>query len=249
LNILRVSRDFEEVVAFLSHLTHPATRHVLVPFGNATVFINNQQAGSDFADYTVHVSRKLCARTARAVDSPARSSGVGTNGEVLTYETRILEVYQDGEFVRSVACMNDSGRWIFESAGEPLPVEQTFNYHARRKRDRFTCANLKALLDAFGFPFPDIEAVANIGFYVLVREQLLNSAFAERVEAQACTPAQRDDPAFGYYRRGLGWVAHMQSHAESVLADLERAAQLNPAYEPLVEKHLERAREVIRGRK
>ena len=247
-SILRPSHDFQEVISFLSHLTYPATRHVMVPFDNVTVFINNQLAGSDFADHALILCTRLGARTARAVDTPSRSWSAGTEREVLTHEARIVEVYQDGNLLRSVTCMNDGGRWIFDCAGEPQPVEQSFDYQARRKRDRFTPANLKALLEAFGFPLPDLDALASVGHYVLVREQLLNSAYAERVEAGACTPAQRDDPAFGYYQRGLGWVEHMQTHAESVVADFERAVRLNPDYGPLVEEHLVHARQVIRSR-
>jgi hypothetical protein len=248
-SILGAACDFQEAITFLSHLTSPATRHVMVPFGNVTVFMNNETGGSDYADHAIHLCQRLSVRTARVVDVPSRIVSTRTGREALSYEARILEMYQNGNLLRSVACANDGGRWTFQCAGEPHPLEQTFEYQARRKRDRFTPANLKALLEAFGFPFPDLNAIASVGHYVLVREQLLDSAYREKVEAGACTPAQRDDPGFGYYRRGLIWVPHMQTHAESVIIDFERAVRLNPAYEPLVQKHLQRAREVIRGRK
>ena len=241
--------EFAQAIEFLSHLTHPATRHVLVPFGENTVALTNLQAGSDYHDYASQISAKLSRRVARVVDRPARTWGDSNSPEVQTYEARILEVYENGALVRGVTCMNDGGRWTFHCAGAQHPVEESFDYQARKKSSRFTSANLRELVKAFGFPLPDIEALSNAGRYLLMHEQLLNPEYRARVEANACTPAERDDPAFGFYRRGMGWIPQMQTHAESIVADFGRAVRLNPSYEPLVREHLERAREIIRGRK
>jgi len=240
------TNDFAEVAEFLSHLTHPATRHVLIPLGEATLFTNNRRDGPDFADYVYHVSLRLHTRAARVVNHPARVRTIGGERERLSYEARMLVVYDDGEHVRSMACADDSGRWTSESHGDPLPVEEAFDPAARRKKDRFTSANLRALVAAYGLPYPELESFVNADQYLLMYERHLPEAWERRIEEHACTPEQRDDPAWGYYQRGLGWLPFMDTHAASVVADFERAVRLNPAFEPLVRKHLKRARRIVR---
>jgi hypothetical protein len=56
--------------------------------------------------------------------------------------------------------------------------------------------------------------------------------------AKACSIAEADDPACGYYLRGLGWVNRVGSHAESVIADFERCVRLNPDYADKVRGYL-----------
>jgi hypothetical protein len=51
---------------------------------------------------------------------------------------------------RSIAAMNDGGRWIFEESGERFPFEQVSRYGERRKRDRFTREMLHDYLREFG---------------------------------------------------------------------------------------------------
>ena len=248
--VLQASRDFGEAASFLSHLTYPATRHVIFPYGDITVFINNAKQGSEFSDYATHIAKKLRTCTARVVDKPARTWSHGNHTEVLTYEARILEVFADsGERLRSVACANDGGRWVYESSGEPLLIEKQFNGQARKKKDRFTSSNLRTLAMEYGFPCPDFEAIQNAGEYVLLEEQLLNPEWARDVEARACSVEQRNDPAFQYYQRGLTWLDHIDTHAHSLITDFERAVQLNPSYGPTLEKHIQRAMEIIRRRR
>jgi hypothetical protein len=63
--------------------------------------------------------------------------------------------------------------------------------------------------------------------------------------AETCTIAEADDPAYGYYRRGLTWVPHMATHASSVIADFERCIRLNPDYEPKVREALDEAYAIV----
>jgi hypothetical protein len=88
----------------------------------------------------------------------------------------------------------------------------------------------------------------------ITKESLLNARDLALIQqpgepARRSTPEQEDDPAFGYYQRGLGWMAHVQTHAEDAIYDLERAAEIDPCYEPKIRQHLERAREALRCRR
>jgi hypothetical protein len=48
---------------------------------------------------------------------------------------------------RSVACVQQDKRWIFNATGRPLPEESVEEYGAKRKRDRLNERNLLALLE------------------------------------------------------------------------------------------------------
>ena len=59
-------------------------------------------------------------------------------------------------YVRSIAALNDGGRWTFEESGTPFPFEETGLYRARRIKDRFTLDMLKHHLAALGLrPFEE----------------------------------------------------------------------------------------------
>lgn len=90
--------------------------------------------------------------------------------------------------------MDYGGRWVFESFGGPIPAEQELNVHARRKKDRFTSADLRALVAAYGLPYPEIDALIGADEYVLLRERFLNGEWEEQIERRAGTPEQRADP-------------------------------------------------------
>jgi hypothetical protein len=237
------SDSFDEVVDFLSHLTHPATRHVMIPLQGATLFTNNLRDGASFADRGWHVSKRLHTRVARITNRQARFWEGNGLKERLAYEARILEIHDDGVDVRSVSCMNDGGRWVSHSSGTPIPGERGWIPAARKTRDRFTPEGLRTLAACYQLPYPDIGSFRDAGRFVLLNERFLHEDWQRNIEANACTPEQNEDPAFGYYRRGLTYVKHMNSHYESVIADFERAIRINPAYESLVAGHLSAARE------
>jgi hypothetical protein len=147
--------------------------------------------------------------------------------------------------IRSIACADDGGRWTFETSGDPLPIEASFAYDAPRKKDRFTRENLRALLSAVG-PGPLTErGLLDAPRFALLAERITNPALRHRVEAAACSLEEADDPAFGYFQRGLSWLPNMRTHAASVIADFERAAEINPDYEPRVRAYLREAHAVI----
>jgi hypothetical protein len=61
-----------------------------------------------------------------------------------------------GAVVRSISLVNDGGRWVFTTQGEPAPFEKLEQYQAPRKSDRFSPALLEEYLGAMNlFPFSD----------------------------------------------------------------------------------------------
>lgn len=77
--------------------------------------------------------------------------------EIARFLGIILEVYdsEGGDadaygYRRTIAAMNDGGRWVFEQSGIPFPFEDMSQYDAPRFRDRFTKAMLAAYLEGLG---------------------------------------------------------------------------------------------------
>lgn len=245
LGVCAVTRSAAEAVEFLSVLTVPATRHVLVPLHGHTACVNNLRNGSDFADDVDHVARLVQARAARVVDRPGRVWKRGAQREVLAYAARILQLYgRNADLLRSVLCMNDGGRWTFRSDGPSEPIETTFDYEAKRKSGRFTSHSLRQLLEAYGLPWLDAPRFLCAEQFVMLQSVYPVGGWRPR----EYTLEEANDPAHGYYERGLGWVDSMETQAESVVADFERAVRLNPDYEPKVREYLATARRTIAQR-
>ena len=234
---VRSTESPSDAISFLSTLTFPASRHVVFPANErTTAFINNSRNGSDYADYSFHMPSHLGSSFVRVVSAISRIWSNGIDREVLEYEARIFELYnRQGHLLRSVHCMNDGGHWCFGVRGTPHPIESSFPYDSRRKRDRFSVHHLAQLTRAYGFPVVSETVFLVAGNYLLYHSP---STVADKT---SCSIAEADDPAYGYFTRGLSWVSHMETHATSVIADFERCVRLNPSYKEKVESYLQEA--------
>lgn len=151
MRVRRIAPHVHEVLAYLSIRTHPATRLVLIDRGPWTAVLTNHKSGSDFMDYQFWATKTLRVQTIRVVDSKARPWQRGALRGHLEFEARMIEMHgPDGELIRSIACADGGGRWVFETTGQPFPIEASFAYEAPRKRDRYTSANLAELLAFIG---------------------------------------------------------------------------------------------------
>jgi hypothetical protein len=244
----RVS-DPSKALAFFSTYTFPATRHILFPAGEGwAVIVNNSKNGSDFSDYCMGWSRAVRSRALRVAD---RTSKVWTKGSlrvVMNYEARIVELYQGGAYpLRSITCANDGGRWVWHVSGDPLPVETGFSYHAKRVKDRFTRENLRSFLTSLPAPAVDPDTFLRCRSFSLVEETYRSAEWMGRILRAACTETELDNPAHGYYERGLGWMEHLEVQFPSAIADFEKALEIDPGYEERIRSHLERAYRLRRG--
>jgi hypothetical protein len=243
------THDVATALTFLADVTHPATRHVVLQVSDSWVaIINNGRNGSDFADTQRWLSRRTASTTIRVVDRPAAAI-LERNGYRcrLGYEERIVEVFEGPSLRRAITCMDDGGRWTFEASGEPLPIESTFDYAARRKRDRFTSGNLSALLTSLGAAEVDASTITKAAEFSLVVEEMLNKDWRRRIERDACSVEEAEDPAHGYFLRAQAWIDHLETHASSAVVDLTKAVLLNPAYERRSRRALDRARKQLGG--
>jgi hypothetical protein len=249
MSVARTTTDVTVAIDHLSRLTVPETRLILVDLGSWTAVLTNARHGSDFNNHQYWAARTLAVTTIRVVDAQARWWRQGSQRERLGYEARIVEMRKpDGGLRRSITCADDGGRWVFETGGDPLPIEATFEYAAVRKKDRFTRENLRDLLVSVG-PGPlTADGLLASPRFALLNDRIADDDWRLRVEAAATTYANVDNPAHGYFERGMRYVPHMRTHAASVIADLERALAIDPSYEPWVREHLREAYRVTRGR-
>jgi hypothetical protein len=82
----------------------------------------------------------------------------------------------------------------------------------------------------------------------LLAEEITDQEWRQRVEAAACSLDEADNPGFGDFQRGMTWVPHMRTHAASVIADFDRAVEIDPTYEPRVREYLREARGIMERR-
>ena len=248
MRVVARTTDVDAALHHLSRLTVPATRLVIVDQGSWTAILTNHRSGSDFNDHQFWAARSLGVRTIRVVDSAARWWKRGAVRERLAYEARIFELHgPDASNVRSIVCADDGGRWVFETSGDALPIEASFGYDAPRIKDRFTRENLRDLLESLGPGALTADRLVAAPRFALLEDHITDPTYRSRVEAAACSRDEADDPAFGYFQRGMGYVDHMATHAPSIISDFERAVAIDPAYEPRVRDYLSAARRMTAG--
>lgn len=145
-----VSGPLEDCFPMLAPLTYPPRKEFFLStsFG-WTAFFKNSTHGSDPFLPMSQLSRALGVTALRACVTPAGAR----------YQGVILEVYDVPQaggntygYRRSIAAVNDGGRWVFEQSGPPFAFEDTARYAASRKRDRFTADMLLSYLDRLGIP-------------------------------------------------------------------------------------------------
>jgi len=145
-----VSGPLEQCFSMLEPLTVPSRKELFLSttFG-WTVYFKNSPRGSDPFLPMSKLSRALGVTALRACVTPAGA----------LYPGVILEVYDTPQaggntygYRRSIAAVNDGGRWVFEQSGAPFAFEDTACYDARKKRDRFTPEMLFRYLECLGIP-------------------------------------------------------------------------------------------------
>ena len=242
-SVVATGQSLSVTFDFLDTVTLPATRYVLFPLRDSwTVIVNNHRGGTEVADLLREMESREAATTIRVVDRDA--SFVVQNGYRIRqqYAARVVEIHTAGATIRSIACADDGGRWVFETNGEPLPIESQFDYAARRTRDRFTRSNLDALLRSIGARRVTAADLEQTRHFTLLAVTPLDKKRRSRIESEVLTAVEAADPAQGYFRRGQGWVDHMATHATSVVNDFGTAVLLNPEMEPRCRPALDRAR-------
>jgi hypothetical protein len=152
-----VSGSLEQVLSSLLPLTNvERRRHLFIPTRSSwTAYLDNGWDGADVSTRLPHMARTLGCKGMRVVAVPHT-----LHGDKGRYGAVMLSVYSPNQTgptcLRTLAAINDGGRWVFDSSGEPFPFEQPERYQARKVRDRFTFDMLKDYLHHLGLaPFDE----------------------------------------------------------------------------------------------
>jgi hypothetical protein len=142
------------LIALLPLTTIEARRFLFVPTASQwTAFFDNSSDGTDASSVVSVISRQEGWRGLRlaAVQNTVTahdSKGTGRYGAL------VLECYARGGssprgLLRSVALVNDGGKWVFEEFGEPQEFEDTEKYKRARVTERFSFSDLSNYLRSF----------------------------------------------------------------------------------------------------
>lgn len=104
--------------------------------------------GSDPFPAMSYLARQMRVLAMRVCCTPEHETYPATAWEV--YAPEALGGDTPLGYRRSIAAMDDGGRWIFEESGLRYPFEQVERYSVRRIRDRFTGEMLRDYLRHFG---------------------------------------------------------------------------------------------------
>lgn len=163
-------------------LPAPLLRYVWVETtGPWTAYLDNFVLGSDTFGPVSYLAKQLGCRGV-AIGCREGTSKRGASASFALYgpeKTEWLNV------VRSVAAVQDNGRWEWSASGTLQPFEEVAAYQRRRVRDRLTPDMLAAYCGSLGIkPFDESfygkagQLVENIGIMTSVRTETLQQARA-----------------------------------------------------------------------
>jgi hypothetical protein len=131
----------------------PSRFLILSGNGSRTVLFNNSWRSQGWFEMAFIATKSLNVEDVffRAQPNTIRKVGGQLQGQYGAYQLiRTLK----GQTVRSIELINDGGRWVFSTEGDPDPSEDIAQYEGPKKADRFTQALLEERLGAMNlFPF------------------------------------------------------------------------------------------------
>jgi hypothetical protein len=144
-----IASSLSDALESLLPLAMSKMRRLFIPTrSDWVVFLQNGIAGSDPFFPMMNLARRMGVLAMRVCCTVERARYPGTIWEV--YAPESLGGCPPLGDRRSIAAMNDGGRWIFSETGERYPFEQIERYSAWRKRNRFTREMLRDYLRHFG---------------------------------------------------------------------------------------------------
>lgn len=130
-------------------------RYLFAPSASQwTAYFDNGRRGTDAFAHVGSLAEQLSCRGMRVVAVPNNPPKLYGNSPG-TYGGTILEVYSQQAahplgVERTIAAVNDGGRWTFDESGPPYEFEHTERYQERFIRRRFTFDMLDEYLQHFG---------------------------------------------------------------------------------------------------
>lgn len=157
----QVSSGLSDALHLLEPLTTLRTRQLLISTKSEwTAYFENRIVGGDAVSVVGYLSQQLgCDGLAISCVPDTLNSnegrGRGTYGAV-SFELFSESATEFLNYERSIAAINDGGKWRFVASGKVQPYEQNEMYKRRSVRERFTCNLLNEYCQAIGIdPFSE----------------------------------------------------------------------------------------------
>ncbi|MGE3465514.1 MAG: hypothetical protein AB7J13_01160 [Pyrinomonadaceae bacterium] len=155
-HMIPVGNDLAAMMLLVEDRTVPMERYLLTTTQSGWVACFSNSLGGDVTSLVGYMSETLYCAGVEIVAVP--SQGKLRPGQVhypacqfTLYSGKVINC---SNVERSVVCMDDGGRWIFETDGQVQSFEETNKYSEPRIRDRFTIDMLERYCRALGIdPF------------------------------------------------------------------------------------------------
>lgn len=140
--------NLDQQLSQLAPLSAAVNRMLLLPTSSRwTAFFRNGIQGSDPSSAMPVLAKQLDVRAMRVCSTGSKPKYPGVIWEVYDPQATCGNV---NCCRRSIAAVNDGGRWVFEQYGDPYTFEKTERYLAGMKRDRFNHELLLEYVSHFG---------------------------------------------------------------------------------------------------
>lgn len=188
----RLSGDLESTLPKLLPLTSVEHRRTLIvpTVSRWTAYFDNGWRGTDACSEISYLSGILGCRGVRSVCVPNSLDGQ-TGRAPGRYGAVILELFsaKTTYFLnteRSIAAVNDGGKWAFSASGTPQEFEDSAQYGKRLVKDRFTPELLSRYLESLGIrAFDETFYDASSSSFLIRKEGAVNQDVREYSLQQA----------------------------------------------------------------
>ena len=150
-----IDNSLAEAFGALLPLSNAKQRRLFIrTVADWTACFQNGIQGSDPMPAMSYLAGTMDVVAIRVCATPSDAKWPATVWEV--YASKALGGEPPLNYKRSIAVLNDGGRWTFEESGTPYDFERVELYRQRRVRDRFPREVLAEYLSHFGLrPFED----------------------------------------------------------------------------------------------
>jgi len=155
--------SLENQLSCLLPLTAPTSRYLWVAtHAGWTAYFDNDRHGSDPWGVIPFLSRRIGCRGVALLWHPDSKMAYGGARFDLYGQPPTSEL----NYTRTIAAINDGGRWVWHAEGEAQPFEESDRYLAKRIQDRLSSGMIQRYAQALSIESFDISFYAQEGLLV-----------------------------------------------------------------------------------
>lgn len=142
--IVKETKDFKDVIAFLSDYQENIINHVLLQHTpDWTTMLSNSKEIDNFSNYQKQISTVLNRKNIRIVDTKEEINPFTKKPQQQTHLFHMID--EDAKVIRSVSCIKNDTDWSFADAGAGF---QSLVFKDQNKQPKFDSGDLTDLVKA-----------------------------------------------------------------------------------------------------